>query len=79
MNSGALSCPTPLQITILETRTQVYDKVYVRDFMIYDSSVMAGQLMRMHKTHEILNREYTLIYFPLSISERVIKNIADNP
>ena len=79
LDSGTPACPTPLSLTFLPRRIQEYDGVYMRDFIIYGSGMHPGSLLRLHHSHEMPSRSLIDVFFPLSVSEINLKNIAHNP
>ena len=77
---GTSSCPSPtLTVNILPRRIDEYDGVYLRDFVVFSSSFLPGQLLQFHDLHEMPSRSFIDAYYPFSISEMSIKNIANNP
>ena len=60
-------------------RTAEYDKVYLRDFIIFSSDFHPALLLRFHDLQELPSRSLIDVHYPLSVSEMSIKNIADNP
>ena len=79
LDSGTPACPIPLSLTLLPRRAQEYDGVYMRDFIIYGSGMHPGSLLRLHHSHEMPSRSLIDVFFPLSVSEHSLKNIAHNP
>ena len=79
IDSGTPSCPTPLSVTLLPRRSQEYDQVYLRDFIVYGSGMHPGALLHLHHSFEMPSRSLIDVHFPLSVSEMSLKNIAHSP
>ena len=53
--------------------------MYLRDFIVYGSGMHPGSLLALHHFFQIPSRSLIDVYFPLSVSEMSMKNIAHNP
>ena len=51
MDFGTINCNPPLSLTILPRRAQEYDRIYLRDLIIYKSGMHPGSLLLIHSTY----------------------------